>query len=105
MANQSNVKEILLRVLKIFLLVIGLVSFVGFITHFILGIRDSVTGDDIITAQDRVNGAYQFIRMAGCGLITLAAVLPTVAIKVNIIPEKIKNLFHKKEKIKESHQE
>lgn len=101
--EKSKVVTIILRVVKIVLLVLGLAAFVGLMTHFALGIRDSVHGDDIITAQDRVAGAHQFMRMILCGLITLAFVLPTIAIKVPILPEKVseflKNkVFKKKEK-------
>ena len=96
----SKVKTIILRVVKWLLLVLGVVAMAGFITHFICGIRDSLFNDDIITAQDRVNGAYQFIRMAICGLIALAFIIPTGFIKVRLLPEKaelfIKGLFRKK---------
>ena len=98
----NKVKVIILRVVKILLVVLGLAAMVGFVTHFICGIRDSLYNDDIITAQDRVNGAYQFIRMALCGLITLAFIIPTIFIKIPLLPEKansfIKGLFKKKEK-------
>lgn len=102
MKEESKAKVIILRIVKIVLLLLGLAAFVGFVTHFAMGIRDSVHANDDITAQDRVVGAYQFIRMALCGLITLAFILPTIAIKVPLLPEKatesIKGLFKKKEK-------
>ena len=57
--ENKKVVTIILRVLKIVLLVLGLAAFVGLITHFALGIRDSVSGNDEITAQDRIAGSYQ----------------------------------------------
>lgn len=94
--------KIFLRVLKIVLFVLALAAFVGFIYHFIRGIYCATNGNDEITAQDRIAGSYQFLRMVLAGLVTCACVFPTLAIKVPLLPEslseKIKGLFKKKEK-------
>ena len=92
--------KIFLRVLKIVLFLLAAVAFVGFIYHFIRGIYCSMNGNDEITAQDRIAGAYQFLRMVLAGLVVCACVFPTLAIKVTLLPEKwnekIKGIFHKK---------
>ena len=91
-------KSLVLKIVKGVLLFLGLVAMVGFISHFIMGIRDSLFNNDIITAQDRIKGAYQFIRMVLCGLIALVFFVPTTFIKVDLIPEKFLCIFKKKEK-------
>ena len=80
--------KIFLRVLKIVLFVLALAAFVGFIYHFIRGIYCSANGNDEITAQDRIAGAYQFLRMVLAGLVVSACIFPTLAIKVPLLPEK-----------------
>ena len=94
---EEKKNSLILVIIKIILLVLGFAAMVGFIAHFVMGIRDSLFADDIITAQDRIAGAYQFIRMLLCGLIALAFFIPTIFLKVDIIPEKLKNFFKKKE--------
>ena len=79
--------KIFLRVLKIVLFVLGAVALVGFFYHFARGIYCSCNGNDEITAQDRLPGAYQFLRMVLSGLVILACILPTIAIKVTLLPE------------------
>lgn len=96
--------KIVLRVLKAVLFLLAIAAFVGFIYHFIKGIDGSIHGNDEITAQDRIGGAYQFLRMVLAGLVTVALVFPTLLIKVPLLPEswneKIKGffgkIFHKK---------
>ena len=79
--------KIFLRVLKIVLFTLALATFVGFIYHFARGIYCSTHGNDEITAQDRIAGSYQFLRMVFAGLVTCAFVFPTLAIKVPLLPE------------------
>ena len=62
-------KQILLKILKGIIYVIILAAAVGFIYHFIRGIYCSLFADDVITAQNRVASAYQFLYMAGAGII------------------------------------
>ena len=89
--------KIFLRVLKIVLYVLGVIAFVGFMYHFIRGIYCSCNGNDLITAQDRIAGSYQFLRMVFAGVITCVFIFPTLAIKVPLIPdsanEKVKKVF------------
>ena len=97
--------KLFLRILKAVLFLLAIAAFVGFIFHFIKGIDGSLHGNDDITAQDRIGGAYQFLRMVLAGLVTVALVFPTLLIKVPLLPEswneKIKGLFKKKEKPEE----
>ena len=98
--------KLFLRILKAVLFLLAIAAFVGFIFHFIKGIDGSLHGNDDITAQDRIGGAYQFLRMVQAGLVTLAFLIPTLFIKVPLLPEtwteKIKGffskLFHKENK-------
>ena len=92
--ENNKVTTIILRVLKIALFVLGFAALVGLVTHFICGIRDSLFAEDEITAQDRVASSYQFIRMALCGLIALAFFIPTIFIKVPLLPEKATNCLN-----------
>lgn len=85
------------KIIKWLLCVIGLVGAVGFLTHFVLGIYNSCVADDIITAQDRVKSAYQFWYMIFAGLVMLVGIIGQTFIKINILPEKIRKIFFKKE--------
>lgn len=93
-------KQILLKILKGIIYVIILAAAVGFIYHFIRGIYCSLFADDVITAQNRVASAYQFLYMAGAGIILVLALYSTRLVKVYVLPEtwrnKIKSLFTKK---------
>lgn len=97
--------KLFLRILKITLFLLAIAAFVGFIYHFVRGIYFACNGNDEITAQDRIAGSYEFLRMVFAGLVVSAFIFPTLAIKVNILPdsvnEKIKGLFKKKEKPEE----
>ena len=91
-----------LKALKVFIYVVAVGGAVGFIYHFIGGILGSLFADDVITAQNRIGGAYQFIYMAGSGIIMVGALYLTRLVKVNVLPEatmaKIKGIFCKKAK-------
>ena len=91
---EENKNSLVLKIIKGVLLLLGVVAMIGFIAHFIMGIRDSLFNDDVITAQDRIKGAYQFLRMVLAGLVALCFFVPTIFIKVNLLPE---HLFKKKE--------
>ena len=95
--EENKTKSLVLKIIKGVLLALGLIAMIGFISHFIMGIRDSLFHDDIITAQDRINGAYQFIRMLCSGLVALAFFIPTIFIKENVIPDKLLSIFKKKD--------
>ena len=92
--ENNKVTSIILRVVKIILFILGLAALVGLVTHFILGIRDSLFANDEITAQDRINSSYQFIRMALCGIIALAFFIQTIFIKFPLFPEVVMNFFN-----------
>ena len=91
--------KLFLRILKLVLFLLAAAAFVGFIFHFVKGIDGSLHGNDEITAQDRIGGAYQFLRMVQAGLVTLVFILPTCFIKVSLLPEswseKIKEIWNK----------
>jgi hypothetical protein len=93
-------KQVLLKILKGFIYVIILAATVGFIYHFIRGIYCSLFADDVITAQNRIDSAYQFLYMAGAGTVLVLALYSTRLVKVYVLPEtwrnKIKSLFTKK---------
>lgn len=100
-------KDKLLKVLKIFIYMIVVFCAFGFIYHFFGGILGSLFADDVITAQNRINGAYEFIYMVGYGIILVIALYCTRLIKIHIfseenerklreIPSKIKSKFSKK---------
>ena len=91
--------KLFLRILKIVLYVLAAIAFVGFIYHFVRGIYCACNANDLITAQDRIAGAYQFLRMVLAGLVVCACIFPTLAIKVPALPEsfneKINGLLNK----------
>ena len=92
-------KNNLLKVLKsiIYLIVVG--TAVGFIFHFMRGIYCSLFADDVITAQNRVESAYQFLYMIGNGVVLVIALYSTSWIKVQVLPvavrKKIEGIFAK----------
>ena len=68
---------------------------------------EALFADDVITAQNRINGAYEFIYMVGYGIVLVIALYCTRLIKIHIfseenerklreIPSKIKSKFSKK---------
>lgn len=95
-------KNNILKALKVFIYVVAVGGAVGFIYHFIGGILGSLFADDVITQQNRIEGAYQFIYMACSGVIMVVALYLTRLVKVDVLPEaaqaKIKAIFTKKTK-------
>lgn len=93
-------KELVLKIVKDVLYVIFFAFVVGFIYHWARGIYCSLIEDDVITAQNRINSAYQFIAMAGSGLIALVAMFSSLAIKaesfIQVGLKKCKALLTKK---------
>lgn len=100
-------KNKLLKALKIFIYLIVVLAAFGFIYHFIGGILGSLFADDVITAQNRIGGAYEFLYMVVYGMVLIIALYATKLIKVHIlseenekklreIPLKIKSKFSKK---------
>ena len=89
-----------LKVLKALIYIIILGTAVGFLYHFVRGIYCSLFANDEITNQDRIASAYQFIYMAGAGILLVGALYSTKLVKVYVLPEilrnKIKGLFTKK---------
>lgn len=84
-------KNNLLKALKVFIYIIVIGAAIGFILHFICGIRDSLFADDEITNQDRILSAYQFIYMAASGVIMVAALYSTKLIKIHLFSEEVEN--------------
>lgn len=76
--------KMFLKILKYVLYVIGFISIGLFVYFFIMGIYNACVADDIITAQNRIGGAYSFLWMVGFGLLSIAALFPTLAIKEEI---------------------
>ena len=91
-----------LKILKYALYVLGAAAVVGFLVFFVSGIYNSLFADDIITAQNRILGAYSFLWMIVCGLVAVATLFPTLAIKEEVyfdnLIANLKKLFEKKEK-------
>ena len=91
--------KIFMKVLKSILYVLGLTALVFFVVYFIKGIYASCVADDIITQQNRIESSYFFLNMVGFGLIAIACLFPTLAIKEKVIKEeyinKIKSLLKK----------
>jgi len=77
------------KVIKIILMVIALALFVGVIIFFIRGIHFSLFADDVKTAQNRIDSAYQFLIMLIFGLCLIASLIGVYSIKVQIFPDKI----------------
>ena len=92
-------KNNILKTVKAVIYVIVVGAAVGFIYHFIRGIYCSLYADDVITAQNRVDSAYQFLYMVGNGLILVGALYSTLLIKVRVLPatveEKIRGIYAK----------
>ena len=91
--------KVFLKVLKAVLYALGLTALVFFVVYFIKGIYASCVADDIITQQNRIESSYFFLNMVGFGLIAIACLFPTIAIKEKVIKEehlnKLKSLFKK----------
>jgi len=94
--------KLFLKILKYTLYVLGILAIIGFLFFFVSGIYNSLFADDIITAQNRIGGAYSFLWMIVCGLVAIATLFSTMAIKEEIYFDNfinnIKRLL-KKEKI------
>lgn len=92
-------KNNILKALKIVIYLIVIGAAVGFVYHFIKGIHCSLFADDVITAQNRIESAYQFLYMVGNGVILVIALYSTLLVKVRVVPvvveEKVKNFFSK----------
>lgn len=73
------------KTLKICVYVIAGIALAAFLFFFVRGIYFSCFGDDIITAQDRVNSSYQFLYMILCGIGMLIAVIVASYIKIDKI--------------------
>lgn len=100
-------KELVLKILKIALMVIALLCFIGLMFFFIRGIHKSLFENDIKTAQNRINSAYQFLIMLIFGLCLIASLIGVYNIKIQILPDKLSMFFgyKKKEEISESEEE
>lgn len=96
----GSVVKIFLRVLKGVLYALGLTLIVFFIIYFIKGIYTSCVADDIITAQNRIESAYNFLYMVCFGLGAVVCFFSTLPIKEKVITKeeinKIKALIIKK---------
>ena len=91
--------KLFLKILKTVLFILGITALIFFVVYFIKGIYASCVADDIITQQNRVESSYFFLNMVGFGLISIACLFPTMAIKEKIIEEfemeKIKDYLNK----------
>ncbi len=83
-----------LKILKIVIISLTALAFIGLIYHFIRGIALSLHDNDVKTAQNRVNSAYQFLMMILAGLVTIGGLTGTFAIKVNVLPKCIDKFFN-----------
>ena len=81
------------KIIKIVLIVVAALSFVGIVFHFIMGISLSLHDDDIKTAQNRINSSYQFLMMLAAGALTVISLFGVFAIKVRVLPACIGKFF------------
>ena len=91
--------KMFLKILKGMLYVLGFAAIVCFVVYFGKGIYASCVADDIITQQNRVESSYFFLNMVCFGLISIACLFPTMAIKEKVLPDdffdRIKKLIKK----------
>ena len=78
--------KIFLKVLKGLMYLASAVCFVFFVINLIGGIYYSCVADDIITAQDRVQGAYSFMRMLIFIFASVLLLFLTLLIKEKLFP-------------------
>ena len=87
---------ILKRILRWIFVLMFAVGAIGFVTHFVLAIYRSCVNDDIITAQDRIKSAYQFMYMVFSGLFMVVGAFLQSCIKVSLLDEKTKQFINTK---------
>lgn len=78
--------KIFLKVLKGLMYLASAVCFVFFVINLIGGIYNACVADDIITAQDRVQGAYSFMRMLIFIFASVLLLFLTLLIKEKLFP-------------------
>lgn len=78
--------KIFLKVLKGLMYLASAVCFVFFLINLIGGIYNACVADDIITAQDRVQGAYSFMRMLIFIFASVLLLFLTLLIKEKLFP-------------------
>ena len=82
--------KLLLKILKGVMYLASAVLFVFFVINFIGGIYNACVADDIITAQDRIQGSYSFMRMVLFIFLSVTILFLTLLIKEKIFPLKEK---------------
>lgn len=82
-----------LKIIKIVVICLTALAFIGIVYHFIRGISLSLHDNDVKTAQNRINSAYQFLMMILAGIVTIGGLVGTFMIKVNVLPKFIDKFF------------
>lgn len=82
-----------LKIIKIIVICLTVLAFVGIVYHLVRGISLSLHDDDIKTAQNRINSAYQFLMMILSGIVTIGGLVGVFSIKVNVLPKCIDKFF------------
>lgn len=82
-------KELVFKIIKIALMVMAVALFVGVMYHLIRGIFQSLFENDVKTAQNRINSAYQFLRMILAGALLVLSMFGIYSIKVPVLPKNI----------------
>ena len=80
-------KDKILKVVKVLVYIVVVLSAFGFIYHFIGGVYNSLFADDVITAQNRVASAYEFLYMIIYGIVLVISLYSSRLIKVHIFSE------------------
>lgn len=81
------------KIIKIVLIVLTLIAFIGLVYHFVRAISLSLFEDDIKTAQNRIRSAYAFLMMLSAGLVCVVGLIFVFNIKVRVFPSCISKFF------------
>lgn len=87
------------KALKITFLVITFLAFVGVMYHYVRGIYCSLFANDIKTAQNRIDSAYQFMMMIASGVVMIGGFVASNLVKCDLTMKGLLNKILKKEEM------